>query len=105
MPAACDPCPGKRKAMEFMRCLFRDCAEASAGELLFNAAVDARVVELPGHADGVFDGVGVGASMAYDGHAFNAEQRGSTILRVVEAPAEIGEGLSRQQGADLRGDG
>src|SRR5215831_1883617 len=47
--------------------LFCSSFDPHTGKLLFDACVDTRFMELFSHADGVLDGVGVGASMTHDG--------------------------------------
>src|ERR1035438_2389783 len=51
-----------------------------AAEFIFDALVDFAAGELGGHADGVLDGVGVGASVADDAGAAHPQPPGPAAL-------------------------
>ena len=76
-----------------------------SGKLFFNAPGGAGLGELVGDANAVEDGAIVGGAVADDADAAHAEQRRATVFAVVEAAAELVEGLAGEQRAHLGGDG
>jgi hypothetical protein len=75
------------------------------GEFFFDEAVDAGLGELCCNADAIADGAVVGGAVTDDADAADAEQGCSAVLGGVSFALEGGEGLAREQRADLGGDG
>jgi hypothetical protein len=75
------------------------------GQLSLDPFVDLSFGELGGHANGVLDGVGVGAAVRDDANALDAQQRSAAVFGIIHALLEFVEGGARQQGADLARDG
>src|ERR1017187_4136237 len=75
-----------------------------AAEFVFNALVDFAAGEFGGHADGVLDGVGVGAAVADDARAAHAEQRRAAVFGIIQALLESGEGVLGDHVSDFAGD-
>lgn len=65
-------------------------------EFLLDALVGAGLGELIGNSDAVEDCLVVGRSVADDAHTAHAKQRCATILRVIQAAAEIIECAARE---------
>src|SRR6266478_467119 len=110
MPTACEPCPGKRKAMGHEWLIVRTLttwdgsARVQACQLAGDGFVYLAFGKFCRYADRVLDRVGVRRSVGNDADAFHSEQRGSAVFGVVEAFLEIGECIARQQCADLTRD-
>src|SRR6266567_8007128 len=75
------------------------------GKFLLDLFVSPGFGELVGHADAVIDGVVIRGSVTDDAHATHTQQHRAAVFGVVEAPAELVEGLPRKQRPHLGRDG
>src|SRR5713226_4263386 len=63
--------------------------------------VDVVHGELAGHADGVLDGLGVGAAVADDAAALDAKERGAAVFGVIHPLLQVVECSLRQERTEL----
>src|SRR5215467_970045 len=86
IPEYWEACPGNTNATLPMTnsSLTRSRKNRGGGELLFDFLVDAGARKSRGHADGIFDGVCIGAPVANDANTAHTQERRATILRVID---------------------
>src|SRR5262249_39357849 len=86
IPEYWEACPGNTNATLPMTNSFltRSRKNRGGGELLVDFLVDAGARKPRGHANGVLDGVGVRAPMPNHANAAHTQERGATILRVID---------------------
>src|SRR6266404_5379906 len=102
MPTACEPCPGKRKAMGDEGLIVKTLtswdgsARVQACQLAGDGFVYLAFGEFCRYAYRVLDRVGVRRSVGNDADAFHSEQGRPAIFGVVEAFLEIGKCIARK---------
>ena len=77
----------------------------AVAQLGFDPFVDVLPGQLGGYADGVLDGVGVGAAVGNDADAFDAEEGSAAVLGIVETFLEVVESRAGQHVANFPADG
>ncbi len=66
-----------------------------------NALVNLSAGQFRSNADGILDGVGVGAAVRDDADALDAQQRRSSVLGIIHALLEVLKGGTGKNVSDL----